>query len=228
MLTLLRYTLDMYFSSRMQAGRMLASQLDEAYHQENCAIIALNDGGVMVGVQIAMKLHCVLTMLLTEEIQLPREPLAIGGITAEGSFIYNQAYSAGEIEEISGEYRNTIEQEKLVQLHKMNELLGSEGLISRRLLTGRTIIIVSDGLEDGFLLDMVMQFLKPVAITKLVVATPLASIKVTDQLHVSADEIYCLYVPDEYISTDHYYDTYDVPDHATAIATIERIVYNWK
>ena len=53
----------MYFASRLQAGRMLANQLDENIATRNCAVVALSDGGVMVGAQIAMQLHCVLTLL---------------------------------------------------------------------------------------------------------------------------------------------------------------------
>jgi len=82
----------MYFASRLQAGRVLASQLVKKYRFENCAVVALNDGGVMVGAQIARQLHCVLMMLLSAEIDLPREPDAIAGITSEGNFSYNQKY----------------------------------------------------------------------------------------------------------------------------------------
>lgn len=77
----------MYFASRMQAGRMLASQLAPKYRYENCAVIALNDGGVMVGAQIASQLHCILMMLLSSEINLPMEPDAIAGITDRKSVV---------------------------------------------------------------------------------------------------------------------------------------------
>jgi phosphoribosylpyrophosphate synthetase len=56
----------MYFESRTHAGQVLAAQLFEKYRYENCAIVALSDGGVLVGEQIAAQLHCVLTMLLKQ------------------------------------------------------------------------------------------------------------------------------------------------------------------
>ena len=43
----------MYFESRAHAGQVLAAQLLEKYRYEDCAIIALSDGGVVVGEQIA-------------------------------------------------------------------------------------------------------------------------------------------------------------------------------
>jgi putative phosphoribosyl transferase len=217
----------MYFSSRLQAGRMLASRLGVKYRYENCAVIALNDGGVIVGAQIALQLHCVLNLLLSEEINLPREPIAVGGITSDGNFSYNSEYSGSEIDEIMVESRGNIEAQKLTKLHELNQM-STDSLINKKLLVGKNIIIVSDGLANPFSLDVALQFLKTVNIEKLIVATPLASVRTVDWMHLYSDEIYCLSVIDGYISTDHYYDNNDVPDHQTIVKTIETIVLNWK
>jgi predicted phosphoribosyltransferase len=218
----------MYFASRLQAGRMLASQLAERYRQENCAVIALNDGGVMIGAQIAMRLHCVLTLLASSEINLPREPDAIAGITAGGTLAYNQKYSQGEIDELVGENYGYIEQEKLTRMHDMNRLFSGSGTIDKKLLKGHDVIIVADGLKTGFPVDLAAEFLKPIAIRKMVIATPFASIQAVDRMHVLADDLYCLNVIEDYMDTDHYYDKRDVPDHETVLATIEQIVLKWK
>lgn len=207
---------------------MLAAQLKPRYRYEDCAVVCLNDGGVMVGAQIAIELHTILTMLLTEEIDLPMEPDAIGGISADGSFSYNEAYYQGEIDELTADYYQYIESEKLTKIQDMQRLLGDGGLIRRDLLRGRNIIIVSDGIKNAFTLDMAIQYLKPVAIKKLIVATPLASLKAVDRIHVLADEIYCLSVIEDYNSTEHYYDTQDVPSHGKVIETIEKIILNWQ
>lgn len=218
----------MYFASRLQAGRMLASQLLPKYRYENCAVVALDDGGVMVGAQIAIQLHCVLMMMLSSEIMLPREPDAVAGITVGGQMAYNQKYSSGEIDELVSEYRGLIEQEKLTSLHELNRIVGSNGVISKSLLKGHNIILVSDGLKSGFLIDLMVQYLKPIAVEKLIVATPLASVQAVDRMHIVADDIYCLNVVEDYINTDHYYDKRDVPDHDKAIKLIEEIILNWQ
>lgn len=113
---------------------MLAAQLTPKYRDEKCAILALGDGGAMVGAQIAVELHCVLTMLASAEIMLPREPQAIAGITAGGNLAYNHAYSQGEIDEMVGENYSLIEQEKLSEMHNLNRLSGSGGTINKGLL----------------------------------------------------------------------------------------------
>jgi putative phosphoribosyl transferase len=218
----------MYFASRVQAGRMLAAQLTKKYRYENCAVLALGDGGVMVGAQIAIELHCILTTLASAEIMLPREPMPIAGITAGGSVAYNHSYSDGEIDEMVGENYSYIEQEKLSQMHNLNQLLGSSGTINKELLKGHNVIIVADGLKTGFVVDLAVEFLKPIEIEKMVVAVPFASVPAVDRMHVLADDLYCLDVIQDYIDTDHYYDVQDVPDHETVLKTLENVVLKWK
>ncbi|MEO8105397.1 MAG: phosphoribosyltransferase family protein [Candidatus Saccharibacteria bacterium] len=218
----------MYFASRLQAGRMLASQLAPKYRYENCTVVALNDGGVMVGAQIAAELHCIITMFLAEAINLPREPEPIGAIMQDGRFIFNKQLSQGEIDDMSGEYFQFIEQEKFQKLHHLNELLGRGGLINRQLLRGHNIILVSDGFQSSFELEMALEFLKPIKYERLIIAAPLASVKAVDYMHISADEIYCLSVVENYMETDHYYDKHDVPDHVTIAKTIENIILKWR
>jgi len=207
---------------------MLASQLVPKYRYENCAVIVLSDGGAMVGIQVATQLHCVLTMLLSAEIMLPREPNAIAGITAQGNVAFNPVYSSGEVEEMMGDYFSFVEQEKFNKLHEMNQLLGTGGLIDKKLLRGHNIILVSDGLKTGFQLDLAAQFLKPIDYEKLIIAAPFASVQAVDRMHILADEIYCLNVLENYMDTNHYYDQNDVPDHDVVVKTIEDIVLHWQ
>lgn len=218
----------MYFKNRVDAGQKLGQQIVRKYQGQHCAVIGLSDGGVMVGAQIAIQLHAVLTMLLSESIELPREPDAIAGVNQDGTFSYNSAYSPGEIEDLVGEYRSLIEQEKMQKMQDLQRLQGRGSLIRRDLIRDRTVILVSDGFSNGFSLDIAVEFLKPIEIKKLVVATPIASVKAVDRMHILADEIFCLSVVEDYISTDHYYDTQDVPAHDRIVQAIERIVANWK
>lgn len=218
----------MYFSSRSQAGQMLANRLVDKYRYENCAVIALNDGGVIVGAQIAKTLHCVINLLVSEEVSLPREPVAIGGITPDGNFSYNSEYSESSIEELTGEYHGFIEEEKIASISDINKIIGSEGLIDKSLLKGRNIILVSDGFKTTMSLDLAYQYLKPIKMEKLIVATPLASVKVVDWMHVYADDIYCLTVLEDFTDTNHYYDKNDIPSSEKIRGTISNIVLKWK
>jgi len=201
----------MYFTSRAQAGRKLAAELMPKYQKQSCTVMALSNGGVLVGAEIARRLHCGVTMLLTESIVLPRENDPLATIDQEGGFTYNSMFSVGELEELTSEYRNYIEQIKLERLHEMNRLLGADGLMRKELLRHYVVILVSDGLVSGMSLDAAAEFLKPIAMERLVVATPIASVMAIDRMHLLGDDIYCLSVLPNYIATDHYYDKNDIP-----------------
>lgn len=218
----------MYFKSRVEAGQKLAKLISPKYKGTQCTVVGLSDGGVMVGAQIALELGCALTMLLTDTIALPREENPLAGITQDGTVSYNSAYSPGQLEDFMSEYHSYIEQEKLEKIHEMHQLLGREGLIRRNLLRDHNIILVTDGLSNGFSLDVAAEFLKPIHINKLIVATPLASVVAVDRMHILGDDIFCLSVVEDYINTDHYYDTQDVPSHDLVIKTIEQVVSHWQ
>lgn len=218
----------MYFESRAQAGQLLAEQLVEKYRYENCAVVALSDGAVQVGEQIAGALHCVLTMLLIEDIQVPGENMSFGGVSQNGSFTYNGMFSAGEVEEYASEFHGYLEEQKREAFQRINRLLGDGGVIDSDMLRDHTVILVADGLDNGASLDVALDFLKPIRINKLVVATPVATIPAVDKMHMSADELHVLDVKENFMGTNHYYEQNDIPSHEETIAKINQIVLNWR
>jgi len=218
----------MYFESREQAGQILANELTEKYRYENCAVIALSDGAVLVGEQIAKSLHCVLTMLLVEEIEVPGENMSFGGVSQSGGFTYNGMFSAGEIEEYDSEYHGYLEEQKREAFQRINRLLGDGGLINKEMIRDRVIILVADGLDTGASLDVAMDFLKPIRIEKLIIATPISTVQAVDKLHIIADELHILDVKENFMGIDHYYENNIIPSHEDTIAKINQIVLNWK
>jgi predicted phosphoribosyltransferase len=218
----------MYFESRAQAGQLLAAQLVEKYRYENCAVVALSDGAVQVGEQIAKELHCILTLLLVEDIQVPGESMSFGGVSQNGDFTYNGDFSTGEVEEYASEFHGYLDEQKREAFERINRLVGDGGVIDRDLLRDHTIILVSDGLAGGAALDVAMDFLKPIRINKLVAAIPLATVTAVDKLHIIADELHILDVKENFMGVDHYYEKNDIPSHEETVAKINQIVLNWR
>ena len=218
----------MYFENRTQAGQVLAAQLVDSYRYENCAVVALSDGAVLVGEQIAEALHCILTMLLIEDIQIPGESLSFGGVSQSGGFTYNGSFSSGEIEEYTSEFHGYLEEQKREAFQRINRLIGDGGVIDHDMLRDHTIILVADGIDSGATLDVALDFLKPIRIQRLIIATPVASIPAVDKLHMQADELHILDVKENFMGTDHYYETNDIPSHEDTIAKINKIVLNWR
>ena len=218
----------MYFESRALAGELLADQLFEAYRYENVAVIALSDGGVVVAEPIAARLHCILTMLVSEGVEIPGEHQLLGAVSQEGTFSYNSNLGDGEVREYNSEFHGYFDEKKREAFHEINRLIGDGGVIDHDMLREHTIILVTDGLSDGTALDVALDFLKPIKIGKLIIATPVASVEVVDKVHMSADELHILDVKENYLNTNHYYEVNDLPTHEETIAKINQIVLNWR
>lgn len=218
----------MYFESRAEAGAKLAAELFERYRYENCAVVALGDGAVIVGEQIAAALHSILTMLLIENIDVPGESMSFGGVSQNGSFTFNGSFSSGEIEEYTSEYHGYLEEQKREAFQRINRLLGDGGLINSDMLRDHVVILVADGLDGGSSLDAAIDFLKPIRIARLVIATPVASVQAVDTLHMQADELHILDVKENFLDVNHYYNQNDIPSHEETIAKINQIVLNWR
>jgi predicted phosphoribosyltransferase len=218
----------MYFESRGQAGQLLAQELLQTYRYENCAVVALSDGAVLVAEQIAASLHCILMMLLTEDIAVPGESTSFGAVSQDGGFTYNGMFSTGEIEEYASEFHGYLDEQKREAFQKLNRLLGDGGILDSNLLRDHVVILVSDGLDNGASIDVAVDFMKPIRVKRTIVATPTASIPAVDRLHILADEIHILDVKENFMGIDHYFNDNRVPSHEETIAKINEIVLNWR
>lgn len=215
-----------YFANRQEAGKIIAQKL-EPHSKENCVVVSLTEGGVVIGAEIAKALHTSLFLLVTEDVELPGEQNPLATMSTAGTFTYNNEYSTGELEALNTDYRTIIEEKRMLAFQKLNRIDGEEGSIPKKLLKNHTVIIVSDGFRNGLSLDVAADFLKPILTKKIIVATPVASVPAVDKMHLLADEICCLSTAEEYIETDHYYQDNKLPDHQVIVETMKNIILNW-
>lgn len=216
-----------YFKNRQTAGKLLAEQLKK-YKTENCVVLSLSEGGVVVGAEIAKELHTELFLLVTEDIDLPGEPDPIAIMSSSGSFTYNRnAYSTGDLEALSVDYRPIIEQGKMIAFQKINRVVSHEGSIMKILLKNHIIILVSDGLRNGFSVDVATDFLKPIKAKGLIIASPIINSSAIDKMRLLCDEVFCIDVLEEYINTDHYYEDNKLPSHEEIVMKMKNIVFEW-
>ncbi len=217
----------MYFEDREQAGKRLAEELFEKYRYEDCAIISLSLGGVLVAEPVSHKLHTVLTLLLTNEIEVPGEGEIYGGVSQTGKFSYNDNLSKFEINEYKSEFHGYFEEQKRVAFHKLNKIIGEDGLICPEVIRGRNIILIDDGFDDSLMLSSILEYIKPISIQKIIAASPVCSTDALNKLHVSVDEIHILDVKKNYFSTNHYYDNNEIPSQQEIFKKINDNIVNW-
>jgi predicted phosphoribosyltransferase len=216
----------MYFYSRAEAGRKLALKLLE-YQTKNCAVIALSPGAILVGAQIAIKLHSNLMMLTTENIEIPGENNPLGAVSDANIITYNQQFSTGEIEEFNMEYFNFIEQQRLQKVQKLHRLMDANGQVRRDLLKNHVVIVVADGLSTGLSLDVAGDYLKPIRVQKLIAVAPVASPQAVDRMRLFSDEVHCLSVAENFVDVNHYFEDNTIPDKQGLYKIVRNISLSW-
>jgi putative phosphoribosyl transferase len=217
----------MYYASRAEAGYKLALEL-MPYRYEDCVVVCVNEGSVLVGQQIAASIHSLLTMMLIEDIEIPGENVTFGSMNQSGRFTYNGKFSVGEVEEYYAEFHGYLEDQKRVVSSEINYILGAGGIADPQMLYGKNVIMVSDGLSTGASLASVADFLKPIKVKKLITAAVISSVDAMDRMHMLADEVHVLGVTDNFMGTDHYYEDNEVPSHDEIVTLINDIVLNWR
>lgn len=217
----------MYFQSRAEAGYRLALEL-MPYRYEDCVVLCLSDGAVLVGQQIAASLHAVLTMMLVEEIDVPGEGTLFGSVNQSGRFTYNGMFSVGEVEEYFSEFHGYLEDQKRTVTSRINRLLSSGGIVNEQMLHGHNVIVVADGLPSGASLDAVADYMKPIRIKKLVVVAPVASVDAVDRMHIFGDELHVIGVTENFMGVNHYYEDNNIPSHEDIINIINSAILTWR
>lgn len=212
----------MYFESRMVAGKVIAERM-LPYQGGQTVVVALSEGAVQVGKSLSDMLRCHLTLLLLKEIILPGENNPLGSLDQAGTFTYNDMFSAGQLEEFTGEYHSYIEQEKMHANSQIHQILGQYGLLERDNLRGMTIILLNDAAVNGLSYMTAANYFKPIRYQKLIAAAPVATVSAVDKLHIIADEIHVLGVTDNFISVDHYYENDKRLDSTTLMSWLTHI-----
>jgi predicted phosphoribosyltransferase len=215
-----------YFFSRADAGRLLAKRMYK-HRYDDTIVLALSDGAVLVGAEIARFLHSLIAILVTKNIYLPDGRTVIGVVNEVGGFVYDNSFSTGEIEYLQTEYRNNIEIAKIQAMHEIHQALGQGGLLSPNYFRNRVVIVVSDGTLNGMAFEMAYEFLKGIKCQRVIMAAPIAGVPAVDRMHVLADELYCLNVTDSNFDINHYYENNDIPDGKQIIRILDEIILDW-
>ncbi len=217
----------MYFHDRTQAGDLLADQLEE-YRYENTAVLALSPGGVVVGEQIARRLHTTLALLLTSRITAPGdESLVIGTMDQTGLFTYNSMIAAGDMEEYMEDMRGWVEEEKLRHMYHMTTIVGEHGSADEAQLVGRNVIIATDGVKNGLSFDAALHYLEQIHVEKVIAAIPVGPAEVIERLNQKVDEMHYLYIPESFFSVSHYYTDEGKIDPDEVLERINNVVTRW-
>lgn len=196
---------DLPFRDRAQAGQLLSKQLGRYANREDVIVLALPRGGVPVAREIARSLRTPLDVFLVRKLGVPgQEELAMGAIASGGVRILNQ-----DIVQTMGIPAHVIDS---VTATEVQELARRERLYRGERpapdVTGRTVILVDDGLATGASMRAAVAALRRMKPRHIVIAVPIAAVPTRQEFAREVDEIVCLHTPDPFFSVGFWYDDF--------------------
>jgi len=196
----------MSFRNRIEAGRKLAAAL-VSYRDKRPVVLALPRGGVPVAAEVASTLSAPLDLILVRKIGVPFEPeLAMGAVVDGGSSIIvrnEDVIRHAGIEEVKFQ---AVCETQLAEIERRRErYLGNR---ERADVTGRTAIVVDDGIATGATIRAALRATRMRNPQRLVLAVPVAPTESLAELQDEADDLVCLENHEMFGAIGYYYDDF--------------------
>ena len=196
------------FHDRSDAGRRLAGELRNYEDRPEVIVLALPRGGVPVGFEVTTALHAPLDVFIVRKLGLPwHEELAMGAIAASSSgtvrvldedMLRSARVTEAELERVTASERT--------ELARREHLYRGDRPFPD--LTGKTVILVDDGLATGSTMRAAVAALRQKGPKRLVVAVPIAAPETCDAFRDEVDEIVCAVTPEPFHAVGLWYDDF--------------------
>lgn len=189
------------FADRREAGRLLSDRLEKLLG-EDIVVLGLPRGGVPVAFEVARRLRAPLDVLLVRKLGVPFQPeLAFGAIGEGGVRVINDAVvQRGRLATAD---MAAVERAQATELARRAARYrhGREPVP----LTGRTAVIVDDGLATGATAKAACQVARAQGARRVVLAVPIGARDTVTELSQLADAVVCLDSPDVYYAVGQGY-----------------------
>jgi len=191
----------MVYQDREDAGRKLAPLLRK-WQNRHPLVIALPRGGVPVGIEVARALDAPFDILVVKKIGTPFSPeLAMGAIAEDGTrVLYRRVIDEYGITE--GEIERHSRTKEAEALEKVRTLRGGRPLED---VSGRTVILVDDGLATGMTALAAIRSLRNRGCRELILAVPAAARDSASALRPEVDSLVAAIEEDSFMSVGQYY-----------------------
>jgi putative phosphoribosyl transferase len=202
------------YQDREQAGDALAEQLTGYTDRPEVIVLGLVRGGVPVAARVARSLHAPLDVLVVRKLGVPWSPeVGFGALGPGGARVLNPDVADG------------------ISAEEVDRVTGAEGAeLARREaayrsgrppldLTGRTAILVDDGLATGATAAVAVEVARRLGAARTVLAAPVGSAEAAAWLRKVADEVVCPLVPADFGAVSRFYQSFPqtTDDEVTAL-----------
>lgn len=195
------------FRDRAEAGRKLAETLD-GLAGSGPLVLALPRGGVPVAFEVAKALRAPLDVLLVRKIGAPGHPeYGIGAVVdgANPQLVLNEEAMA--IVRPDPGYIKAEKHRQLAEIDRRRKLyLGNRRPVP---VTGRTVILVDDGIATGGTVRVALKALRKDQAARIVLAVPVAPREALEIIEGEADEVVCLATPRPFLAVGAQYEDFE-------------------
>jgi putative phosphoribosyl transferase len=210
-------------STREEAGRRLAQRLLHLRGQD-VVVLALPRGGVPVAAEIAKALGAPLDLLFVRKIGLPWHPELAYAAVVDGSppeVVIND--DVARYEPMSDDELEQATRDEVAEIdRRRNAYMAGRAPLD---VTGRTVIVVDDGLATGTTARAALQGLRRRQPSRLVLAVPVAPEDTVRELAPLVDEIVCLDMPEPFRAIGLHYEDFHQLDDEEVLAILREAAH---
>jgi len=208
------------FRDRRDAGQQLADVVAARHAgSSDVVVLALPRGGVPVGYEIAARLGAPLDVLIVRKLGVPgHEELAMGAIASGDIRVVDQRLA--RLANVTREELERVVERERAELARRERLFrGDRDGVD---VTGKTVILVDDGLATGATMLAAVKALRTRRPGRMVVAVPVAAPEACAAFRGQVDETICLLTPDHMRAVGLWYEDFEQTSDGEVRALLDR------
>ena len=191
----------MRFRDRTEAGRLLARRMAQLQGKD-VVVLGLPRGGVPVAAEVARALGAPLDVIVVRKVGVPSQhELAMAAVGEGGVLVVNDRV-VGMANVGAEELARAQERERAELESRVRHFRGGR---ERLALTGRTVVLVDDGIATGSTARAACAVARALGAARIVFAAPVGARAATRQLATDVDELVCLETPQDFRAVGQYY-----------------------
>ena len=205
----------MRFRNREEAAKLLADRL-AVYRGQHPLVLGVPRGAVPMARVISDALGGDLDVVLVRKLRAPGQPeLAIGAVDEGGNVLKARYFDIASDAYVREEVRTQVE----ILRTRRQQYTRAQAAIDP---AGRIAIIVDDGIATGSSMLSAIRFVRARKPKKVVVAIAVAPPSSLAQIEREADEVVCLYAPDDFYAVGQFFGDFSEVTDDMVVAALAR------